>query len=441
MVVIDPTTGVIRADGSFDYEKEPIYEFPIIATDRGDPPRTGTAILRVTVQDVNDEPPEFVRNSYSFEIEENRPAHTYVGAVSATDKDAHPYDVIKYSIDKYYKGLEAFKIDPDTGEISTVKILDREEKEVYHLIIVATNEGYPNTKSSINTSIFVVDQNDNSPVLEFPSDINNMAYIANDLPIGKEVTRIVAKDPDEGDNAKLSYSCTKGNEEGYFALNKTTGQVLVTKNLGSFDYYHFNMMVKVKDHGSPSPRSVTGELHIIVNRSLAVIHFQNSSGFSFLNIENHHLIVGTVVIVSLVVILIVVIIVVRCRQKQRTQGNKYNCRREAKKRDATRKDANGEWKPVPNYAVEATPNGPAEKPRKNVKFHVDKDEVHDDGDGYWPPPPPPDVRDLNVSNSLVSYLNFQLCFIEFAICGDDKATWIVAIGVLPKCKRGNLTNY
>ena len=129
MVVIDPTTGVIRADGSFDYEKEPIYEFPIIAVDRGDPPRTGTAILRVTVQDVNDEPPEFVRNSYSFEIEENRPAHSYVGTVSATDKDAHPYDVIKYSIDPFYKGLDAFKIDEDTGEITTVKILDRERKK------------------------------------------------------------------------------------------------------------------------------------------------------------------------------------------------------------------------------------------------------------------------------------------------------------------------
>ena len=169
---------------------------------------------------------------------------------------------------------------------------------MYHLIIVATNEGYPNTKSSINTSIFVLDQNDNSPVLEFPADLNNMAYIANDLPIGKEVTRVVAKDPDEGDNAKLSYSCTKGNKEGYFALNKTTGQVLVSKNLGSFDYYHFKMVVEVKDHGSPSPKSVTGDLHIIVNRSLAVIHFKNSSGFSFLNIENHHLIVGTVVIIS-----------------------------------------------------------------------------------------------------------------------------------------------
>ena len=405
MVVINPTTGVIRADGSFDYEKEPIYEFLIIAVDRGDPPRTGTAILRVTVQDVNDEPPQFVRHSYTFEIAENRPAHTYVGAVSATDKDAHPYNVIKYSIDPYDNVLKAFKIDPDTGEISTVKILDREEREVYHLIVVATNEGYPNTKSSINTSIFVLDQNDNSPVLEFPAELNNMAYIANDLPIGKEVTRIVAKDPDEGDNAKLSYSCTSGNEEGYFTLNKTTGQVVVNKNLGMFDYNHFELVVVVRDHGSPSLRSVTGELHIIVNRSLAVIHFQNSSGFSFLNIENHHLIVGTVVIVSLVVILIVVIIIVRCRQKQRTQGNKYNCRREAKKRDATRKDANGEWKPVPNYAVEATPNGPAEKPRKNVKFHVNKeDEAHDDGDGYWPPPPPADVRDLNVSSSFDSYI-------------------------------------
>ena len=402
MVAINPTTGVIRAHGSFDYEKEPIYEFPITAIDRGDPPKTGTAILRITVEDENDEPPEFVRNSYSFEIDENRPAHTFVGSVSATDKDAHPYDVIKYSIDPFYGGLDAFRIDPDTGRISTVKILDRELKDVYHLVIVATNEGYPQMRSSINTSIFVLDKNDNTPKLEFPVELNNMAYIANDLTIGKEVTRVIAKDPDEGDNAKLSYTCTNGNEEEFFVLNKTTGRLLVNKNLGSFDYNHFVFGIKVQDHGNPKPLSVTGELHVIVNRSLAVIHFQNSSGFSFLNIEHHHLIVGTVVIVLLVLILVVVIIIVRCRQKHHVQGNKYNCRREAKKRDATRKDANGEWKPVPNYAVEATPNGP-DKPRKNVKFHVDKkDDEPDEGEGYWPPPPPPDVRELNVS--CIAYL-------------------------------------
>ena len=404
MVAIHPSTGVIRAHGSFDYEKEPIYEFPVIAIDRGDPARTGTAVLRVTVQDQNDEPPEFVRNSYSFEIEENRAAHSFVGVVSATDKDAHPYDVIKYSIDPFYGGLDAFRIDPDTGEITTVKILDREVQEMYELVVVATNEGYPQMRSTINTSIFVLDENDNDPELKFPSELNNMVHIANDLPIGKEVTRIDAFDPDEGDNAKLSYSCPRGNEEHYFVLNKTTGQLLVNKNLGSFDYYHFTLAVMVQDQGTPT-HTVSGELHVIVNRSLAVIHFHKASGFSFLNIENHHLIVGTVVIVLLVVILIVVIIIVRCRQRQATQGNKYNCRREAKKRDAARKDANGEWKPVPNYAVEAAPNGPVEKPRKNVKFHVDKDDLKEEREGLWPPPPP-QIHDVH--DGKVSHFPFQL---------------------------------
>ncbi len=373
MVAINPSTGVIRAQGSFDFEKEQIYEFPLLAKDRGVPPRTGTAVLRVSIVDMNDETPEFVQSVYNFEVEENMHISTVVGRVAATDKDTAPFNKIKFSIDSFYGGMDAFNIDEDTGEITTVAVLDREKKEKYNLVIVATNEDNPQMRNSINTSVFVLDQNDNDCEFEFPSDRNYIVHIANDLAIGSHVTTIIASDPDEGDNAKLSFEWIKGNEDGFFFLNSTTGQITVSKNLGSFDYYHFTVEIVAKDHGYPT-RSCSSELHIIVNRSLAVIHFHDSPGFNFMNIQNHHLIAGTIVVILLVFILTIVIFIVRYKQRGQSSGANYKSTKEMKKRDTTRKDMNGEWKPVPSYSVEVN-SVDTLKPKKNVKFLVDSENM------------------------------------------------------------------
>ena len=57
---IDPATGVIRATASVDREVKAVYRFHVTAADAGSPtPFTSTALVTVSVLDVNDEAPQF----------------------------------------------------------------------------------------------------------------------------------------------------------------------------------------------------------------------------------------------------------------------------------------------------------------------------------------------------------------------------------------------
>jgi hypothetical protein len=52
--------GTIFPAGQLDYERpNHLYEFVVMAVDKGDVPRTGTATVRIRMANVNDEVPEF----------------------------------------------------------------------------------------------------------------------------------------------------------------------------------------------------------------------------------------------------------------------------------------------------------------------------------------------------------------------------------------------
>jgi len=69
---INPTSGVISAEISFDYEISPReLEFEVTATDRGDPSLSGSAKLRLSIEDTNDLRPFFERAFYFFNVSED----------------------------------------------------------------------------------------------------------------------------------------------------------------------------------------------------------------------------------------------------------------------------------------------------------------------------------------------------------------------------------
>ena len=57
--VIEINSGVVGLIKDLDYEKRQFYEIEVTAMDRGEPPRSATSILHVTVTDVNDNAPVF----------------------------------------------------------------------------------------------------------------------------------------------------------------------------------------------------------------------------------------------------------------------------------------------------------------------------------------------------------------------------------------------
>lgn len=98
-------TGIVSALDSVDREKYDTFKFPILAVDKGTPPKTGSALVVVIVEDVDDEKPTFLQPNYTFSVYENLPQGTSVGAVSAVDKDGPAYSSFSYSIEALSKGF------------------------------------------------------------------------------------------------------------------------------------------------------------------------------------------------------------------------------------------------------------------------------------------------------------------------------------------------
>ena len=66
------------------------YEFKVIAMDKGEPARTGTATVRIYTENKNDEEPRFSQQVYTANVPENAEWDTVVTTVVASDKVSLP---------------------------------------------------------------------------------------------------------------------------------------------------------------------------------------------------------------------------------------------------------------------------------------------------------------------------------------------------------------
>ena len=90
-LTIDPATGVVSTNRTFDFEEVPNhFRFLVTVIDGGEPARSATATLQLTVTDSNDNRPRFDRRVYHVSVPEDVPVGTSVDRVNATDGDVTP---------------------------------------------------------------------------------------------------------------------------------------------------------------------------------------------------------------------------------------------------------------------------------------------------------------------------------------------------------------
>ncbi|NXI11832.1 PCDGH protein, partial [Irena cyanogastra] len=82
---------------ALDREEAAFHELVLRASDGGDPARTGTARIRVTVVDANDNAPVFSQAEYTVRVPEDVPVGSVLITVTATDTDEGLNGKIKYS--------------------------------------------------------------------------------------------------------------------------------------------------------------------------------------------------------------------------------------------------------------------------------------------------------------------------------------------------------
>ncbi|VVD04616.1 unnamed protein product [Leptidea sinapis] len=258
---INASSGEISLLRTLDRESQDEYTLSLVAMDTGSPPLTGSGTVKVIVQDVNDNSPEFERQSYRTHVKENMLPGTIILNPKAIDKDSGNNAKIRYSLlgDK----SERFFIDSITGTITTNETLDREEWESYYLIVMAQDSSTTDPRTATaNLTIVVEDENDNSPIF---SQVAYEIFISERTLAGDFIFGARATDSDIGINKKIIYEL-KGEHKDYFTINIETGVIKAKETLTKFNEKSsiptFNLVIIAKDCGNISKQN-SAELILI----------------------------------------------------------------------------------------------------------------------------------------------------------------------------------
>jgi len=227
---IGSETGIIRVSRRLDRETQNRVVLTVMAKNGGGIRGNDTdeAQVIVSIQDGND-PPEFLQSSYDASVSEGAIHGTRVLTVRAIDKDIKPQNnQFSYSIISGNLG-QAFKIDPQTGDIETAKQLDRESMPSYDLTIGAIDTGSPPQTGTAMVHIELLDINDNGPIFDPPEVIG---YISENEPAGTSIMILSATDPDLPPNgAPFTYKLIGGKQSEMVTLDKHSGVLRTTRSL------------------------------------------------------------------------------------------------------------------------------------------------------------------------------------------------------------------
>ncbi|KAL9851842.1 LOW QUALITY PROTEIN: protocadherin Fat 4 [Geothlypis trichas] len=234
-------SGELRLERSLDREAKEQYLLLVTAADAGSPALTGTGTIAVTVDDVNDNVPTFAFNMYFATVPEDAPTGTDILLVNSSDADASTNAVISYRL---RGGNSQFTINPSTGQIITSALLDREARENYTLVVVASDGGFPRAlSSSTSVLVAVADVNDNPPKFQHHPYVT---HVPSPTSSGSFVFAVTVTDADAGSNAELHYSLVGKNSEK-FHIDPARGAILAAKPLAGES--EVTISVHVRDGG------------------------------------------------------------------------------------------------------------------------------------------------------------------------------------------------
>ncbi|CDQ61205.1 unnamed protein product [Oncorhynchus mykiss] len=204
--------------------------------------------INVTLSDINDNRPVFYPVQYFANVKENEPSGSFITTALATDPDLGGNGTVKYIISA--GDTSKFHINSNSGKITTLVPLDREEKTAYQLqqpfyqLKVIARGGEVTGEALVN--ITVKDLNDNAP--HFIHTTEHVSAVEN-WRTGHLIFQAKAADPDEGTNGMVVYSL-KQNPKGLFHIHEKHGLITLTGPL-ELTTSSYQVEVLASDMGVP----------------------------------------------------------------------------------------------------------------------------------------------------------------------------------------------
>ncbi|XP_072515621.1 protocadherin alpha-13-like [Salminus brasiliensis] len=304
-----------------DREQISHYNITVIASDEGTPSLSSTEVIAVHVSDMNDNPPVFPAPVININVKENSPAGGLLASLTAHDSDIGENAHVHYSLidgDSSRSPVSTLmNINSLTGDLYSLQSFNYEETKQLQFKVQATDSGTPPLNSNVTVNVFILDENDNSPVILPPyseaGSVNteNIPYSAE---AGYFVAKIRAVDADSGYNALLSYHITEPKGTNLFRIGSSSGEIRTKRRMSDNDLKTHPLVLTVCDHGEPS-LSATVSVDVVVVESLDSMQPSlrqvpmKEEGFSDLNL---YLLIAIVSVSVIFLLSLIGIIAAKC---------------------------------------------------------------------------------------------------------------------------------
>ncbi|XP_055799129.1 protocadherin gamma-A11-like isoform X29 [Salvelinus fontinalis] len=299
------------------------YNVTITATDEGTPPLSASKTIHLSVSDVNDNPPAFEEQSYSAYVTENNKPGSSMCSVTARDPDWRQNGTVVYSLlPSEINGVPVssfLSINGDTGVIHAARAFDYEQFGNFKFHVVARDNGSPPLNSNVTVSVFITDENDNSPQILYPAPAGNSLMtemVPKAAMAGSLVSKVIAVDADSGQNAWLSYHIVKSTDPGLFTIGLHSGEIRAQRDISESDSMKQNLVISVKDNGQPS-LSTTCDVYLLISDNLAEVPEMKDMAYEDSSKLTSYLIIGLVSVSTFFLTFIILILTVRfCRSRK-----------------------------------------------------------------------------------------------------------------------------
>lgn len=286
-----------------DREVQASFDLMLMAWDKGNPPRSGSTLVRVKILDSNDNSPTFEDSTLIVELAEDTARGTVVINLKATDPDQGANGEVEYSLSKHTRPevQKLFRVHPETGAVSLAGPLDYEAARSYEVDIQARDHGPNAIPSHCKLHIKLTDVNDNAPRIHItwtPPD-SPVAAVREGAPQDTFLALVMVSDADSGDNGKVNAHIKQGS--GPFHLKRIHGDNYMVVTNGTLDresVMQYNITLLAQDHGDP-PLTCVRHLTVqvqdvndnppVFSKPLYRATFQenNMAGYQALRVEAH----------------------------------------------------------------------------------------------------------------------------------------------------------
>lgn len=238
-------TATISLGKSLDYEA--ITEYTLTMSVRNTWDSSAEVIIKIKVEDVNDNIPYFTEVT-SGSILENEPPGTPVMQVRAFDMDGtSKNNIVSFEL---ADNTEYFAIDSVTGNITALTTFDREERDYYNVKVIATDNSpsslYNTGQHNKGQQVFrieIADKNDHPPVFESKEYfVSNLREDAN-----QNFKVIEVKAVDDDDASQIFYTIVNGNIGQAFKIDGITGVITVNATLDYENITDYSLRVRAYD--------------------------------------------------------------------------------------------------------------------------------------------------------------------------------------------------